>query len=321
MSDVIRNETAHAINGVPGRLFTLRRPPAPWKSGTFASQTWKSEGRKVNGYGTNGTMYVNIRFDDNCKNGHNTFAITADVYTAESRRRKDIAAGGCMHDEIAEVFPELSSFIRWHLVSTDGPMHYITNTCYMASDRDYNDRKAGEPCAWDDVVYFGNSPVSHKIKSASFLKFLASRMQRDQDGAHYINPEHEEFQVIALAHEKTTGFQYSDHYTFAGYGQKWHECPFSDKQTADEWALALNTIGARFVRIPTDYSKGKARELDAARRAAVWPDAPDSVLMLEKPELSRILADRLPALLSEFRTDMESAGFMWECPAIDSTEV
>lgn len=313
-NDIIRAEQSHVINGVSGRLFTLRRPPAPWKTGVFANQSWISESRPVKGYGTNGQMHVNIRFDDECRNGHNTFSITAEVYTTESSRRRDIAACGCLHDEISRVFPELAHLIKWHLVSTDGPMHYIANTCYLAGDRDYNGRKAGEACAWDDVIYFGNSPVSHKLKPGLY-RFIESRTAEQPDGLRRATPETGEFRIVALAHEKTTGYQYSDNYTFVGFGEKWHECAFSDKHSADEWARALNSVGCRLTRIPTDYSKGKARELDGARHSACWPDAPDSVLMLDKPELSKILAERLPGLLSEFRADIEQAGFMWESPA------
>ncbi len=144
----IRDEQAHSINGVPGRLFALNVPPAPWVAGVFANQTWKSEVRKVSGYGTGGEMQVSIRFDDNCKNGHMTFAMTADVYTNESRRRRDVAACGAMHEEIAKVFPELAPLIKWHLVSTDSPIHYVANTIYHAGDRDAA-RSAG---VWPDAT-------------------------------------------------------------------------------------------------------------------------------------------------------------------------
>lgn len=129
MSDIIRNEIAHAINGVAGSLHTLRRPPAPWKVGTFANQRWHSESRPVKAYGPGELLTVEIRFDDECKNGHNSFAITANVRRSGAR---DITAGGCMHEEIAQVFPELAHLIRWHLCGTDGPMHYIANTVYHA---------------------------------------------------------------------------------------------------------------------------------------------------------------------------------------------
>lgn len=304
-SDLIRPEVAHSINGVPGRLFALRVPPAPWKAGTFANQKWVSESREVKGYGPGATLTVEARFDDNCKNGRNDFAITAHVETPASRRRNDWEACGCLHDDIAQVFPELAHLIKWHLCATDGPMHYLANTVYLAGDRDYNGRRKGEPSAWDDVVRFGTSPVLHK-PGAKFAKFLQSRIGTG------------DFQVVAMAHDnKPGGYQFTPKFTFAGYGEKWHECPFDDAATAQAWAQALNdpAIGAHFDRIPTAYSEGKARELEAARRAAIWPEATDKQLTSEPDQLRDMLTSRLPALIAEFRATMESIGFVWEAPA------
>jgi len=52
---------------------------------------------------------------------------------------------------------------------------------------------------------------------------------------------------------------------------------------------------------------GKPRQLDAARRAAIWPDATDEELIADG--LAERLAARLPALLEEFRFAVESIGF------------
>jgi hypothetical protein len=56
---------------------------------------------------------------------------------------------------------------------------------------------------------------------------------------------------------------------------------------------------------------GKARELDAARRGAVWPDAPDEILTAEPDVLRAALLSRLPALMREFKTAMEGLGFTY----------
>lgn len=307
-------ETAHSINGVNGRMYPIHAPQDVRGRLVHRAQKWVSEFRPVKGYGTNGQMNVEIRFDDECKNGHQTFAITASVYTAESRRMRDIAAGGCMHEEIANVFPELAPLIRWHLMSTDSPMHYVANAVYHASDRDHNGRRKGEPSAWEHVVYFGTSPVSHKIKG-KFSRFIKERMQADQDGGHYRNELAGEFRVTAMAHEgnsKPGAYQFGPKFTFAGFADKWHECPFDDEHTAQEWAAALNGLRCEFASIPTAYSEGKARDLDAARRAANWPDATDEELSADPETLKAALLARLPAMVAEFRTAMESAGFMWE---------
>jgi len=85
------------------------------------------------------TIICNIRYDDQCGNGHNTFAITGETYL-NSR----CESGGCIHDEIAKHFPEFKHLIPWHLVSSDGPLHYIGNTVYHASDKDCWGLRKGE---------------------------------------------------------------------------------------------------------------------------------------------------------------------------------
>jgi hypothetical protein len=77
-------------------------------------------------------IIVYIRLNDQCKNGHQDFAITGDIY--ESRKpttdRYHIA-GGCIHDEIEKHFPEFIPFIRLHLCDYDGvPMHAVANGFY-----------------------------------------------------------------------------------------------------------------------------------------------------------------------------------------------
>lgn len=78
-----------------------------------------------------GRIEVQIRYDDECNNGHNTFAITGTLYkTQTGTSDKLIDVCGCIHDEIIKYFPELAKYIKWHLTSADGPMHYIENTMY-----------------------------------------------------------------------------------------------------------------------------------------------------------------------------------------------
>jgi len=76
-----------------------------------------------------------VRFDDECGNGHNSFSITGSTTDGQ---------GGCIHDLIAEHFPELQPFIKWHLCSTDGPMHYPGNVLYHAGDKDCWGLRKGE---------------------------------------------------------------------------------------------------------------------------------------------------------------------------------
>ena len=75
------------------------------------------------------TIRAHVQYDDRCNNGHNTFSITG-----EYRDKYNNVTGGCIHNEISFSFPELSRFIKWHLTSSDGPMHYVANSIYWAKE-------------------------------------------------------------------------------------------------------------------------------------------------------------------------------------------
>jgi hypothetical protein len=173
---------------------------------TIKSQTKTYRVDYADAQGNPCTLIATVRHDDDCRNGHKSFAITGDLYeihrqpheptiTHASGRTLWLNACGCLHDEIAAHIPNLAPFIKWHLCSTDGPMHYLANTLYQAGDLDYDGLKAG-----------------------------------------------------------------------------------------------------------------KARELDAARKSAMWPEATDEELSAPREVLKAKLEARLPALLVEFRAAVKSLG-------------
>lgn len=97
-------------------------------------------------YTEHGQQYritANVRYDDQCGNGHNSFSITADIYEKRGGGWRE-SGGGCCHDEVAKHFPELAPFIKWHLTGSDGPMHYPGNAVYHAGDRDCWGLRKGE---------------------------------------------------------------------------------------------------------------------------------------------------------------------------------
>ena len=105
------------------------------KSKLVKSQS-RSFSKVIDYYDEPADMIVTIRHDDRCGNGHNTFSVTADIYKLGKRNDRSHLACGCLHDEIAKQFPELAPLIKWHICSTDGPMHYIANSLYHASNKD-----------------------------------------------------------------------------------------------------------------------------------------------------------------------------------------
>jgi hypothetical protein len=110
------------------------------------SQTKTFGPRAIAGWGNHATLTAEVRYDDECGNGHNSFAITGEIRAG----RRDIEAGGMLHDEIRVIFPELAPFLKWHLTSSDGPMHYIANTTYWANQGNLENARS---CAvWPDAT-------------------------------------------------------------------------------------------------------------------------------------------------------------------------
>lgn len=254
--------------------------------------------------GTEYRITAELRYDDQCNNGHNTFGITGSIDRKERGRWTD-DSGGCIHDAIAEHFPSLQPLIKWHGCTSDGPIHF-GNAVYYASERDCWGTLKGEPRpnSVETFIVFGDNPIRHQ-KKASFAKWLREHSTQAGPGALY------DFEVIAYHHDDRPGetHKYAPKYTFGGYALKWHECPFDSEEAALQFLYALQHCDPRYIQRPTSFGEGKARDLAAARSCAIWPDATDEDLTA--PGLKDRLAARLPALLVEFRAAMEGVGFTW----------
>lgn len=206
-------------------------------------------------YTEGGTRYritAKVRYDDQCGNGHNSFSITADIDRQSAGRWLD-DAGGCCHDEVAKHFPALAPFIKWHLTSSDEPMHYLANTVYLAGNRDCHGLLEGE--------FRQHTSRGKQNEGVSGVPNWELRMP---DGLARDVYAHEKPAPVVL-----------------------------------EWVPSGRT------------GEGKARELDSARSCAVWPEATDEELSQEPEELKAALMARLPALMAEFKTAVESLGFIY----------
>lgn len=201
-------------------------------------------------------IIVNLRYDDSCGNGHNSFGITADVYEAGRRSDSAYVMGGCCHEVIARHFPKLEKYIKWHMTSSDGPMHYLANTMYHASDRDHWGLRKDEKRQL--VNGRTNLPVWQAVVKNRFGEEV---------------PIHD-----SLA---------------PGYG--WVDSKEPPPRDGNiEWV-------PRWI-----VGEGKVPHLEHARSSAVWPDA-----TLEQLQDEQALLDRLPALMEEFKRDMEELGFTY----------
>lgn len=151
----------------PNTTSTALPPSVLTKSQTKEfRKSWTEDGDRM-------LLVATVRHDDRCGNGHNSFAITGVIY-----RNGREECCGYLHDEISLRLPQLAPLIKWHLVSTDGPMHYIANTMYHASTKDHNGLEAGEerqirrggktPC-WIAAVALGDGSY-RALSSASTIE-------------------------------------------------------------------------------------------------------------------------------------------------------
>ena len=264
---------------------------------TISKQT-KIYGPKT--FTENGQKYLikaEFRHDDSCNNGHNSFAITGEIDRLSGTRWID-DIGGCIHDEIVRHFPELAGFIKWHICSTDGPMHYVANTMYHASERDHWGTLKGEVRAWETSIVFDNNPIRH-TPGRGFVKWLK------ESGPGHGRPY--DFEILRCDHEKTKGlYNFSPKYTFRGFADKWYECPFDTELEAMNFLEAMQLCAPQFVETPTSWGEGKEPNLEYARQSAIWFDA-----SLEQLSDKRALEARLPALLTEFQKAVESLGLTY----------
>ena len=250
-------------------------------------KTWDADGARYR-------LKALVRYGDGCGNGHNTLAITGDLLRQERPFENYVfEAGGCLHEEIAARFPELAPHLKYHLCSTDGPMHYPANPLYLASNKDCWGRRKGEPIAYQAAILFSDNPIKHTFGAPpeKFVEYLEQCNNYD-------------FEILEYHHEdrKTFGAKY----TFGGYAEKWHECPFETEDEAERFLHALKYCDPQFIKVAASYSDGKEPELNAARSSAIWPDA-----TLEQLQDEAALVNRLPALMAGFREAVESYGFVY----------
>ena len=234
-----------------------------------------------------------VKYGDDCGNGHNTLSITGDIYEDGM-----LGSCGCIHDEIDQYFPELREALPFHLCSTDGPMHYLSNTLFTAGDRDCWGLRKGEPKTRQTVIQFGDNPISHTFSSHTHDRFVAFL----KDCRNF------DFEVISVQREdkRGDGYKFSPQFTFGGYNAEWHECPFETEVQALKFLHALNHCKPRFIETVSSVGDGKEPELEAARHIAIWPDA-----TLTQLQDRSALEARLPALLDRFKAIVESFEFTY----------
>jgi hypothetical protein len=120
---------------------------------------------------------VNVRYDDCCGNGYNSFAITAEIFET-GKGRPVWVSGGCQHEAVVKHFPKLVPFLKWHLCSAGEPMYYVENSLYWAGFTEYKDARNIEhlksTCIYGAVK--GDEKFSiEKATKEQLVKWLESR--------------------------------------------------------------------------------------------------------------------------------------------------
>jgi len=90
-------------------------------------------------------MRIKIRLNDECKNGHQDFSITATYWEiGKVRKDRNMIASGCCHDEILKHRPDLQIFVNLHLCDFTGcPMYAVGNGFYHLTNG-FNNTKPNE---------------------------------------------------------------------------------------------------------------------------------------------------------------------------------
>lgn len=118
------------------------------------------------------------------------FSVTYELNENKNFTDRGFIIGGSNQEEIAKVFPECAKYMRWHLFSLGkGPIHYVSNSLYHASDRDCHgllkgekrqlkDRKTGLP-SWQLVAV--NKVTGEEISRYDLVHSIDSETQPECD--------------------------------------------------------------------------------------------------------------------------------------------
>lgn len=160
----------------------------------------------------NKKIIVKIRLNDECKNGHQDFAITADIYEKAKNGQYYYSCGGCYHDEILKYFPQFKLLIDLHLSDYSGaPMYAVENGFYhlqnsdkktvieflRISEEQYNKLTHAEDKDYFKYLLYSECIVNQWIKEAS----LAIQLIEELTGMEFVN-DSKRSQIAPLTDEE-----------------------------------------------------------------------------------------------------------------------
>lgn len=265
------------------------------------------------------TAVLTLRYDDSCGNGYATFGCSYNLYASQHVSSRTWVSGGCNEELIAKVFRQVVPLLGWHGFS-DTHSAIAENVAYMCSDRDCWGRRAGEPSRWSACLEVENVPFPILVEKR-ISAFKRAGIVFPEDFGYATVPTTE---IKPLLHTKRSvdAYDFSPKYTLASDPTtQWADGMFDTELRLQQFLDMLKTCKVRLTRTPADYSKSKARELDAAKSVLF----PLGVYMTDEelcaPDLKARLKSLDQVLLEDFKNAMRSAGFQLQLDAETLTKL
>lgn len=105
-------------------------------------------------------LEIYIRLNDECKNGHQDFSITASAWEkGKPKTDKWNIYGGCCHEEILKARPDLLPFVKLHLSDWEGvPMYAVENGFYHLKNGFYKTKPTDADFKSEFCEYYRITP-------------------------------------------------------------------------------------------------------------------------------------------------------------------
>lgn len=301
--------TTGTLLGIDGKFSSII---ADADTGVIVSQTFKAVRRELIA-GKTHTTVLKVRYDDTCGNGYATFGCTYELYDSQYMISTTWVSGGCSQDTIAKLFPEIVPLLGWHGFG-DTHSAIAENVAYMCSDRDCWGRLAGEPSRWDTCLEVEGVPFPILVQKQISAFKRAGIVFPEEFG--YATVPTTEIKELLYMKRSVDAYDFSPKYTLASDPTtQWADGMFDTELRLQQFLDMLKTCKVRLTRTPADYSKGKARDLDAAKDILF----PLGVYMTDDelcdPGLEARLKNLDLVLQEDFKTMMRSVGFQTQLDA------
>lgn len=217
---------------------------------------------------------IRILLADDCRNGHEDFSLTADIY-GDGR---DV--GGCCHEHILTLRPDLAPFAALHLSDyTGAPMHSTANAFYWFAG------------------WMGGLGQKYHAGTGSGAKTPEECRRIFQEQVRATEADMATFATCGAMLEDELQMFIED----LGIPARWREEAAAAIAQLEEWTglkFETKSIRKHFVPLPAE-----AREALTARRASgYWEPAAVAA------RKAKVVAERKQAAVAEVLKDREKAG-------------